>query len=167
MNFKSKLLVLITCLALAGGAFARDHGPRPDRGHLGMGAELVSHLTRALRRLDLSEDQKEIIHADLQDLRESMKPLVRDLRQNRKALHEQITAADYDANAVTELATRQGSITAEMTIIASEVAAGVLASLTDEQRAELKAMAETRRAHRKAHRDLKNERRDRHEEGAD
>lgn len=161
MNTKYRVIAACAALLLAGAAMAGDRGPRHDRGPMGMGAEVIEHFARALRQLDLSEDQKTAIHEDLRGLRESVRPLVHEMFETRKALHQQITADAYDSDAVAELATRQGSISAEITIIASEVAAGVLAQLTDEQRAELHALAEARRAHREAHRELKRQRRGR------
>lgn len=161
MNIKSKLLIVIASLTLATATFAGDRGPRHDRGHTGMGAEVIERVAKAVRQLDLSEEQKTAIHAELQAMRTSLKPLVREMHETRKALHEQITADQYDAEAVAAIAARQGSLTSDMTIIASEAAASVLSQLNDEQRAELQAMAETHRAHRKAHRDMDKHRRDR------
>lgn len=161
MKIKYQSLALLTAILLAGSAVAGDRGPRHDRGQPGMGAEVIEHFVRALRHLDLSEEQRDAIHGDLRGLKEAMKPLMDEMLQTRKALHQQITSDAYDSDAVAELATRQGSISAEMTIIASEAAAGILAQLSEEQRAELASMAETRRAHRKAHRDMKEQRRDR------
>lgn len=161
MNITSKLLIALAGLTLAAASFAGDPGPRHDRGHAGMGAEVIEHVARAVRRLDLSEEQRTAIHAELQGMRETMKPLVHEMLDTRKALHEQITADQYDAQAVAEIAERQGSLTSEMTIIASGAAASVLAQLSEEQRAELQAMAETRRAHRGVHKDMRKFRRER------
>jgi Spy/CpxP family protein refolding chaperone len=165
MNFKSRILIVLAAVLLTASASAADRGPHHDRGHagMGMGPEVMQHLVKALHRLDLSEEQKTAIHADLGGLRESMQPLMHELLDSRKALHEQITADTYDADAVAEIAARQGSLTAEMTIIASEAASGVLAQLNDEQRAELKAMGTAHRAHRKDHMEMMKKRR----EGAD
>jgi Spy/CpxP family protein refolding chaperone len=151
MNIKSMLLIAAASMLLMANASAGDRGPRHERGHSGMGPEVMEYLTRALHQLDLTEEQKTAIHADLQGLKDSMKPLAQELRASRKALHEQITADEYDAEAVAEIAANQGSLTAEMTVIASQTASGVLARLTDEQRAELKTMAEEHHAKRKAH----------------
>jgi Spy/CpxP family protein refolding chaperone len=167
MNFKSGILIVLAGVLLmaSASASAADRGPRHDRGHpgMGMGPEVMQHLVKAVHRLDLSEEQKTAIHADLSGLRETMQPLMLELHESRKALHEQITADTYDAHAVAEIAARQGSLTTEMTIIASEAASGVLAQLSDEQRAELKAMGTAHRAHRKDHMEMMEKRR----EGAD
>jgi hypothetical protein len=52
---------------------------------------------------------------------------------------------EADAGAVAELAAKQGSLTADITRIAADTAAGVLAKLNDEQRAKLEAMGERHR----------------------
>lgn len=162
MNFKSGILIALAGILLMASASAADRGPRHDRGHpgMGMGPEVMQHLVRAMHRLDLSEEQRTAIHADLSGLKETMQPLMLELQESRKALHEQITADTYNADAVAEIAARQGSLTTEMTIIASEAASGVLAQLSDEQRAELKAMGTAHRAHRKDHMEMMKKRRE-------
>jgi len=167
MNIKSKILVALAGITLMAGAAAGDRGPRHDRDHAAMGSEVIHHLVKALHRLDLSEAQKVSIHEDLQGLRESMQPLVEELAETREALHEQITAENYDANAVADIANRQGNLTAEMTIIASETASGVLAQLSDEQRAELVEMADTHRLHRNVHKEMRKQRRGDRDSDAD
>jgi len=148
-----KTSLLLAALLFAGSAIAADQERGRDRGHMQqrggeMGTQLIEHLGKALRRLDLSEEQKESIHADMKGLRESLKPLVQEMHAGRKELHGFITADGYDQDAVAEIATHQGQLTTEITILASDTAAAVLARLSDEQRAELMAMGEERRAHR-------------------
>ena len=155
MNKQIKFCLLLTGLLLAGNSIAGDHGPGQDRMHQrsgpGMATPIIQHLARAIRRLDLSDDQKDSIHAEFKGLKSTLKPLVQELHESKKDLHGLITASEYDAEAVAINAERQGSLMAEITIIASEVAAAVLAQLSDAQRAELEAMGEDRRGHREAH----------------
>ena len=144
-----KTTLLLATLLFAVSAVAAD----PDRGRMHqrggeMGTQMIEHLGKALRRLDLSEEQKESIHADMKGLRESLKPLVREMHEGRKGLHELITSDAYDQDAAAEIAGHQGQLTTEITLLVSGVAANVLAQLSDEQRAELMAMGEKRRAHR-------------------
>jgi len=162
MNFKSPILIVLAGVLLMASASAADRGPHHDRAHpgMGMGTEVMQHLFQAMHRLDLSEEQKTAIHADLSGLKETMQPLMLELQESRKALHEQITADTYDAEAVAGIAARQGSLTAEMTVIASEAASGVFAQLSDEQRAELKAMGTAYRVHRKDHMEMMKKRRE-------
>ncbi len=164
MNKQIKFCLLLTGLLLAGNSIAGDHGPDQDRMHQrggpGMATPIIQHLARAIRRLDLSDDQKDSIHAEFKGLKSTLKPLVQELHESKKDLHGLITASEYDAEAVAINAERQGSLTTEITIIASEVASAVLAQLSDAQRAELEAMGEERRAHREGHHQRVRERRE-------
>ena len=155
MNKQIKFCLLLTGLLLAGNCVAADRGSRQDRMHQrgdhggpGMSAPLIQHLSRAVRRLDLSDDQQQSIRADLTGLRETLKPLAMELRENRKELQGLITASNYDADAVAANAQEHGALTAEITTISSATASLVLAQLTDAQRAELKTMNENRKARR-------------------
>lgn len=151
-----KLAVLLTALATTGYAIAADHGERGKRMHQrggpDMGMQVIEHLTRAIRRLDLSEEQKDAIRADMQGFREDFKPLVKQVHENRKALHELITADSNEDEAVSAIASQLGQLTEEMTLLVSDQAASILDELDEEQRAELKAMGDERRAHRAEHR---------------
>jgi Spy/CpxP family protein refolding chaperone len=155
MTKYTKLSLFLAVSLFAGSILAAERGPRHDRmQHRSgeMGTQVIEHLGKAVRRLDLSEEQKESIHADIKGLKESIRPLVKELHQGRKELHGLITGTEYDAEAVAAIADKQGSLTAEITRVASGTAAAVLAQLTDEQRAELVAMGEARQAHREKHR---------------
>ena len=166
MHNRITFCLLFIGLLLAGNCVAGEHRPHQDRMHQrggpggpGMAAPLIQHLTRAIRHLDLSDEQKASIHADLKGLRDSLQPLVKKLRESKKELHGLITASEYDADAVASNAEQQGNLTAEITMLASKVASAVLAQFSDEQRAELKAMGEERRARRQEHRERAKEHR--------
>jgi Spy/CpxP family protein refolding chaperone len=162
MNTVTRTLLLAVTLIFAGTAFAEGHGKdrRDHRGPPGMAMPAIEHLTRAFRHLDLSEEQKESIRTELKSMREEIKPLMKQMHESRKDLHGQITAESYDADAVAEMATLQGNLTAQITTITSGAAAGLLAQLTDEQRLELEAMGEKRRGHLKQRKERKKERPD-------
>jgi Spy/CpxP family protein refolding chaperone len=158
MDTAFKTLLLAFTLMLAGTAYAGHpghpghpgHDRRDYRGPAEFGLPAITHLTRAFRHLGLSEDQRQAIHADLQAMREEIRPLVRQFHASRRALHEQIMAEGFDEEAVAALAAEQGKLTAEITTIVSGTAAAMLAQLTDEQRSELQALAEKRRARHEA-----------------
>ncbi len=163
MNKRISLSLLMAALLLAASTAAAERGPRHDRmnqrGGGPMGAQMIKHLTRAIRQLDLSDEQRESIRTDLKGLKESLRPLIKELHQGRKELHGLVTADSYDAGAVAALAEQQGKLSAEITTLANGAAAAVLAQLSDKQRAEMKAMGEERRAHRAGHREKKKARR--------
>ena len=126
-----KVSLFLATLMFAGASFAADHGPgkgrmQKDRMHQrgpDMGMQVIEHLGKALRRLDLSEEQKESIHADMKGLREELKPLVKEIHQGRKELHGLITADSYDADAAAAIAEQQGELTTQVTMTVSQVAA--------------------------------------------
>ena len=157
MNIRIRISLLIAVLLLAASTAFAERGPRHDRMNQRPGGEfgtqVIEHLTRAIRQLDLSDEQRESIRSDLKGLKESLQPTIKELHQGRKELHGLVTADSYDADAVSAIAENQGDLVAEITTIASGAAAGVLAQLSDEQRAELMAMGEERRAHREGHRE--------------
>ena len=133
------------------------------------GMEVIQHLTRALRRLDLSEEQQLTVREDMHELRESLKPLMQEMHASRQALREKVIGNEYDGDTVAELAKAQGALTTRITLQVSEHVNSVLGILTEEQRAELKAMREDHKAHRaemrdkkKAHRDHRRALRQRH-----
>jgi Spy/CpxP family protein refolding chaperone len=147
MKKSIQILLFTIPLLIAGLALAADHG-KERRGHRGgpdMALPGVSHLTRAMRHLDLAAEQKEAIHADFKAMREQLRPIMKQAHESRRALHGLITAQPYDADAVAELAAKHGNLTADITRIAAATAAGVLAKLNDQQRAKLEAMGERRR----------------------
>ena len=165
MNNRIKFYLLLTGLLLAGNSVSGEHGTHQDRMHQrggpggpGMAAPVIQHLTRAIRRLDLSSEQEEFIRADLEGLRGTLKPLLMELHEAKRELMGLITASEYDAEAVAINAEQQGILTAEITIITSDAASAVLAQLNEEQRAELKALGEERRARSEEHRERAKER---------
>ena len=172
MKKRIKLVLLLAALAASGMAMAADHGDRgkpmhhrggPDmgmhnRGGPDMGMQVIEHLKRALRRLDLSDEQRDAIRSNMSGMREDLRPLVKQIHEGRRELHEIISSGEYDPEAAAVIASQQGELTEELTMLISGMAASVLAELSDEQRAELKAMGEKRRAHREERLDRKMQR---------
>lgn len=151
MNKRVLISIVLAGALVAGSATAgprdgRDGGPR--HGGPDMAPQLIERIGRALHRLDLSEEQRGSIHSELRGLKESMRPLVESMHENRKKLHALVTADSYDSGAVAKAAEQQGAITTRMTVLASATAAKVLSLLDDEQRAQLKNMAEERQEFR-------------------
>ncbi len=143
---------LAAALFIAGTAAAHDHDRNRDRDRqrAAPAPELaaIQHLGKAVRRLGLSEEQKEAVRAEFKGLKEQVKPIMEARRAAHRELRELVTTTPYDADAVADLAASQGKSATELTMITSGTVAAVLAHLTDEQRAELEAMGERRREHR-------------------
>lgn len=143
----------IALLALSGAALAgpgpdhfRDGPPHHGRGMPGM--PVVDTVMRAVMHLDLSDEQEDSIRGIMKSLKADDRALMKDMRSNREQLKDLIKADAFDESAVAEIAGAEGALTTERLILASRAMSQVYAQLTDEQRAELQAMAEERAARR-------------------
>ena len=172
MNYRIKLVLMLTAFLLAGNTLAAERGQHSERMHArggpDIGMQVIQHLTKAIRRLDLSEEQKTAVRAEFSGMKEDLRPLIRQLHEGRKELRGVIISEQYDADAVAAIAEQQGTLTAEITVLVSEIASSVLARLTDEQRADLQAMGVERREHREGHRETMRARREsRNQDGSE
>jgi len=172
MNYRIKLVLILTAFLLAGNTLAAERGQHSERMHArggpDIGMQVIQHLTKAIRRLDLSEEQKTAVRAEFSGMKEDLRPLIRQLHEGRKELRGVIISEQYDADAVAAIAEQQGTLTAEITVLVSEIASSVLARLTDEQRADLQAMGVERREHQEGHREMMRSRREsRNQDGSE
>jgi protein CpxP len=139
-------------LISAGTAFAQDtdyetrKSSSEHRGQRSMQSmPMVEKLTRALHRLDLSEEQRTSIKAVMQEMKADIRPIMGDMKAGQLQLKTLINSDVYDEDAVAELARIEGDLAAERIVISSRALADVLGYLSDEQRAELDQMAEKRK----------------------
>jgi len=148
ITFFSIALMTAAGVALAGPGpdHFRDGPPHHGRGMPGM--PVVDMVMRAVMRLDLSDEQVDSITAIMKSLKADDRELMKDMRANHEQLKELIKADTFDETAVAEIAGNEGTLTTERLILASRAMSQVFAQLTDEQRAELEAMAEQRAARR-------------------
>jgi protein CpxP len=142
------LLLTITGTVLAkdpeaGAAKQRHHHPRGDQP-----MPVVDNLMRAIKHLDLNEEQKTSIKDIMHGLKTEERPLAREMKAGQEQLKELIKADSFDEAAVSALAKKEGALAAERLIITSRAMSKVYAQLTDEQRAELATMASERAAKR-------------------
>ncbi len=147
MKLFNKTILITVVLMSATLAFAHETGLGPgDSGPRSLQKmPMVEHLIRAVRRLDLSDDQKESIRNIMWDMKTEIGPVMADMKAGREQLKELIKAEEYDQGAVAELAGKEGDLAAERMIITSRALADALATLTDEQRAQLEEMEAQRR----------------------
>jgi len=141
-------------LAVSGMAVAQDGGPGQDPGnegqrpHRSMQAQprtMMEGVMRAIRRLDLSDEQKEGIWATVHELKGELHPIMVEMKNAQRELRELITSGSFDEQAVAALAKTEGDLTEQRILLSSEAVADVLGQLTEEQRAELEAMAAERK----------------------
>ena len=129
MKSTTVFALLAASLLFAAASWAHDsrkdkHDRRGSAHDGAIATEVVEHLHRALRHLDLSAGQKEDIRGEFKQLKEDTKPLRHELHQGRMLLHELLMADVYDADAVSELADEQGELAAQMIRLASGAASG-------------------------------------------
>jgi len=142
-------LLSLMLLSLAGTALAQETA----HGHAGKGQHhgranfpmpVVDMMMRAVRHLDLSDEQTESIKGIMKSLKSDERQLTKEMRSGQEQLKGLIKADTFDEEAVADLAEKEGALTTRRLILASKAMSQVYAQLTDEQRAQLERMAEER-----------------------
>jgi protein CpxP len=153
----NKLIISIigaAMLTISGTALAQDESPveRQKKGqHNKRGNQsmpLVSKVMRAVRHLDLSEEQKAGVKAVMHELKVAMRPINNEMNANNLQLKELVTADNYDETAVALVAETEGQLATDRLMLAGRAIADVYAQLTGEQRAELETMTAQRQERR-------------------
>ena len=143
-------IVATLLLAAAGAALAQDYSGEPgrkgSRNQRGMQPmPMTEQVMRAIRHLDLNEEQKAGIKAVMQGLKEEIHPIMREMRAGQEQMKELVKAEGYDEKAVALVAEREGELAAQRIMLTSEALSNILAQLTEEQRAQLDTMAAERK----------------------
>ena len=153
--FKIKVVSILALLLITGMAQA-GHGGEGPRGMPGMMGEdaggierLVHHLSRAAEKLELSDEQLDQMFAVADGSRGELRELMLQMHDNQKALREMTRLENYDADAVSDLATTQGDLTARMIVLGTRMRAEIMAILSPEQRSKVEDFKEHRRGHRR------------------
>lgn len=160
MNTLTKIMTgmtLTTLMCFTGAVPAQDAASDPadpvrksrhhQRGDRAMPA--VGNMMRAIRHLDLSDEQKTSIKTIMQHFKIEERLLKQEMKAGHEQLKELIKAESFDESAVAALAETEGALAAERLIVASRAMSEVYGQLTVEQRAELEIMA-SERAERRA-----------------
>ncbi|MCW8924850.1 MAG: Spy/CpxP family protein refolding chaperone [Xanthomonadales bacterium] len=147
----NKLMISLTTallLTISGMAMAQDGAPGPgnkgQRPHRGMQApprSMMDGVLRAIKRLDLSDEQKEGIWATAHELKGKLHPVMVEMKSGQRELRALITSGKFDEKAVAELAKKEGDLIEQRILLTSEAVSNVLGQLTEEQRTKLEAMA--------------------------
>lgn len=103
---------------------------------------VVSKVMRAVRQLDLSEEQKAGVKTVMHELKVATRPINGELKANHLQLMDLIKADIYDENAIAILAETEGQLASDRLMLTSRAIADIYAQLTDGQRAELEVMAQ-------------------------
>ncbi len=140
---KAVLLVLVSGTLLGGYVFAeggmRDGDRRfggPEFGMLEPGMDI----RRMSRELDLDDAQRE----QLRNIMTAAQPEIKALRDSARENREALKALDVNDPEVQNIATANGALATEATLLFARVRGEVEAVLTEEQRARLAELKESR-----------------------
>jgi protein CpxP len=149
MNAPLRTFLLAGLLATSSLAIAGPGHP----GHGQDGFDPVStvhrHLAGAVKRLDLSDDQRSAVRAIFEDNRDDLRANMEASHAVRKELQALLMADTLDEDALAELAGREGELAEERVLLGAGLASQVLAELDPDQRAELQAMRAEREERRR------------------
>jgi Spy/CpxP family protein refolding chaperone len=149
ITFGAAAAVLTSVLVFAGSLFAqpsrmdRDgygHHHRDEYRAAGVGMSGQSELMRALRKLDLSEEQQTQLRGLMGSGREALRDQMRALQETRKAMQDAMNAEPYDTARVQQLAEAQGTAVTGMILKRAETWQEIRSVLTPEQRVELNTL---------------------------
>lgn len=140
---KAVMLVLVSG-ALLGGNVLADGGKRdgerrfggPEFGMMEPGMDI----RRLSRDLDLDDAQRE----QLRNIMTAAQPEIKALRDSARENREALKALDVNDPEVQNIATSNGALATEATLLFTRVRSEIEAVLTDEQRARLAELKESR-----------------------
>ena len=162
MNKSIIMVITALLLAVSGMAVAQDYdrnpgskGKRPQRGMQAPPQSPVQGVMRAIRHLDLSDEQKEAVWNITHNLRGDLHPVMMEMRDGQRQLKDLLRSGNFDEKAVAALAEKEGDLVAQRIMLTSGALAGIFDQLTEEQKSQLAAMAEKRKQRGKAKRGKK------------
>ena len=157
----NKLIMAIAStliMTVAGASFAQDGVVEPEkkkqrqhRQHQQRGMQsmpVVETMMRAIKQLDLDDDQKESIRSVMEGLKTDVRPITMESRTTLAQLPDLVKATPYEEESVTALAEKEGALATERIKLTSRALSDVYNILTIDQRNELDVMAEQRRQKR-------------------
>lgn len=141
------LMLSALALALPAGSVMAQPGGMGERGHPQCGSsEMAREMGQGrkfgpmLRQLDLSAEQQKQFRLQRDAEQDANRTLMRELREERIALHQLAAAEQYDAKKAAEISERIGRLHAKLALSMAEGQRKMLALLTPEQRAKIKDM---------------------------
>jgi len=144
-NTKRTRITLIALAAAAALALTpimimaqHGNGHGPHRGHDGRG----HMIERMFERLDLTDDQKESVHATMSQHRDQTRTVMEEKIAGRRALGETIHADFFDENAVRQAAADLAAVDADLAVMKAQMFQEINKVLTTEQRERMKELIE-------------------------
>ena len=141
----SSLLLTTTGIVMAGNTDDGSGGKRKHHQREMQAMPLVDKMVRAVRHLDLDEEQKAAVKAVVRNLKRDIHPIMAETKAGHRELKELIKAPAFNAEAVALLAQKEGELAAERLMLTSQALSTIYMLLTDEQRAELETKAAQRK----------------------
>ena len=136
-----------------GGRGAWMGGPR--------GAGPAGAFLPPLRRLDLTDEQREQVRTAIGESREAARTHARETRTAREALAEAVTTGAVEVDRLRTLGAELGRLAGDAAVRRAQVYAAVWQILTPEQQARAKEISAAREERRNARRERMEERRER------
>lgn len=169
---RTKVLVGGFALAVLALAAVHSAGAAEAQRRGGRGASLggprgggpVGALLLPLRRLDLSDEQREQVRTVIGESREAARTHRRQTRAARESLAEAVTAGTVDEERIRTLAADLGRLAGDGAVRRAQVYAAVWQILTPEQQARVEEIEAEREERRTARRERMQERRERMQE---
>ena len=134
----------------------RSFGENGRRGHFGgrhkRGGKMMG---RMFRNLDLTDAQKEQMKTIGKASRETIKPIMEQMRESKKTMADLTANGNFDEAQVQAIAAQQGALHVQLIVEKERTKAAMYAVLTAEQKArivEMKQKHEQKRAERQAKR---------------
>lgn len=160
---KNSIITIVISLALLGTgmSFAQDSGPgdwKPNhhKKHGMRGKPIAARVFHSFKRLDLDESQEAELENIFETMRADVKPIMKEMRAGQIQMRELIHSGSADEESIAAIAQKEGALTSDRIMITSLAISEAFKLLTDEQRAELQAMAAERKERRGERRQKRN-----------
>ena len=129
------------------------HDKQEQRGwfgkHKGHHGGPLAEVKRLMKKLDLSDDQREEVRTIIQNAKPEFKENMMAMRDNQHQLHSQIKTDHFDQADVEATANAQAELTKEIVILSAQVHSDIFQILTPEQRDKVQKVIEKKREHHK------------------
>ncbi|CAN5830017.1 hypothetical protein BH20ACI4_BH20ACI4_24000 [soil metagenome] len=147
---KLTVAILSIVLVAMGAMFIFAQDGTSKEGNRGFGKRGHHHggFGKMLRGLDLTDEQKAQMKSIRQASRETVKPIREQMKANRQKLQMLSESGTFDEAQVQAIATRQGTLSAQMIVEKEKVKSQIFNLLTPEQKmkaAEMKAQFKQKR----------------------
>ena len=147
-NLKTMALALLLASLFTTPAYAKHHGGDTSCNQDGCGMKPLEKLEETL---DLTAEQQAEIRAILAESRAGMNARGKEVRANRAAIRDTLSAATLDESRLRELLRKQSELQADRMVAQHAVRARIKQALTAQQQAKWEEFRRQRMGHRGGH----------------